>query len=244
MISVCMTTYNGGKFIKEQLDSIICQLSEEDEIIISDDGSNDNTISILHSFNDERIKIFFHKKKQSPSSVFKFDLTTRNMENAINKSKGDYIFMVDQDDIWENNRISSVMPMFDTYSLVVNDCKVIDENRNVIYDSYFNLVDSKKGLFKNFVKNSYLGCCMAFKRDLLKHAIPFPDKPIPHDIWIGLMAEVYGSVHFFDGKNILYRRHSNNVSNSAEVSSNSLIFKIRYRLLLLNSILLRIIKIR
>jgi len=242
MISVCITTYNGERYIKEQIESIISQISENDEIIISDDGSNDSTLSILKSFNDRRIKIFIHEKIRQKKTIFKFDLTTRNMENAIKKATGDFIFMADQDDIWEENRISSVIPFFNDYALVVSDCKVIDENKSVIYKSYFDLINSKTGFFKNLRQNSYLGCCMAFKSDILNYAMPFPNKAVPHDIWIGLMAEIFDQVYFFKEKNILYRRHSNNLSNSAEVSSNSFFFKIRYRLLILNSILLRIIK--
>lgn len=242
MISVCMTTYNGAKYIKEQIESILSQISDDDEIIISDDGSVDNTLSILQSFNDKRIKIFSHKKFQRKKYIFKFDLTTRNMENAIKKSVGDFIFMADQDDIWERDRITSVLPFFDNYSLVINDCKVIDENRAVIYESYFDLINSKKGFVKNLSKNSYLGCCMAFKRDILQYVLPFPKQPVPHDIWIGLISEIFGKVYFLQEKKILYRRHSNNLSNSAEVSNNTLLFKIRYRAILLNSIMQTTIK--
>ncbi|MEO8236800.1 MAG: glycosyltransferase [Flavobacterium sp.] len=242
MISVCITTYNGGKYIKEQIESILSQISENDEIIISDDGSKDNTLSILQSFNDKRIKIFLHEKDQRKKHIFKFDLTTKNMENAIKKSLGEFIFMADQDDIWEENRINSVLSFLDIYSLVINDCKVIDENQNVIYESYFDLINSKNGFLKNLNKNSYLGCCMAFKRDTLQYILPFPKQPVPHDIWIGLISEIFGKVYFLREKKILYRRHNNNLSNSAEVSSNSLVFKIRYRAILLNSIVLRIIK--
>lgn len=242
MISVCITTYNGEKYIKEQIESILSQISENDEIIISDDGSVDDTLSILESFNDKRIKIFSHKKNQRKKYMFKFDLTTRNMENAIKKSVGDFIFMADQDDIWEDDRITSVLPFLDNYSLVINDCKVIDENRTVIYESYFDLINSKKGFVKNLSKNSYLGCCMAFKKDILQYVLPFPKQPVPHDIWIGLISEIFGKVYFLREKKILYRRHSNNLSNSAEVSRNTLLFKIRYRAILLNSIMLTTIK--
>ena len=244
MISVCMTTYNGGRYIKEQINSILQQLSDKDEIIISDDGSTDETIAILNSFNDDRIKIFNHIKKPRIKSIFKFDLTTRNMENAINQAIGDYIFMADQDDVWEDGRVSTIMSLLTKYTLVVTDCKVVNANLEIIHQSYFNLVNSKIGIIKNFSKNSYLGCCMAFKRHILKFALPFPEQPLPHDVWIGLISEIYGHVYFLNEKTILYRRHQNNVSDSAEVSTNSLIFKIRYRVLLLQALIKRVIKLQ
>lgn len=243
MISVCMTTYNGSKYIREQINSIVHQLADSDEIIISDDGSKDDTIAILNSFNDDRIKIFSHIKKQQTSSIFKFDFTTRNMENAIKQATGDYIFMVDQDDVWEDDRINVVMALLEKHSLVVTDCKVVNENLEMVYESYYELVNSKKGIIKNFCKNSYLGCCMAFKKDILKYALPFPVEAVPHDIWIGFMAEIFGDVYFSNKKTVLYRRHQNNVSNSAEISSNSLTFKIRYRLLLITALFKRILHV-
>ena len=95
MISVCIATYNGEKYIKEQLDSILPQLKKLDEIIISDDKSKDKTLKIIKTLNDSRIKIFTNPKKGLIS----------NFENAITKSSGDYIFLSDQDDIWHENKI-------------------------------------------------------------------------------------------------------------------------------------------
>lgn len=91
MISVCMATYNGEEYIKEQLESILCQLGEMDEIIISDDGSTDNTLNIIESYNDSRIKIHINTGKHG---------FVYNFENALQKAKGEYIFLSDQDDIW------------------------------------------------------------------------------------------------------------------------------------------------
>lgn len=242
MISVCIPTYNGEKYIKEQIDSVIKQLSSEDEIIISDDGSTDNTIFIVKSFNDFRIKIFKHDKLPLKRSKYRFNLTTRNMENAIRHSKGDYIIMADQDDVWLPERVSKVLPLLEMYSMVINDCKIVkDDVGNVIGESYFSLINSKKGFVRNFVNNSYLGCCMAFRRDALKYIMPFPNRPIPHDIWIGIMSEIFGKVFFLNEQLVLYRRHGGNLSNSAELSTNSFSFKIKYRIILLCSVSLRIL---
>lgn len=243
MVSVCITTYNGEKYIREQLESILTQLGSDDEIIISDDGSVDETIPIIESFNDTRIKIFYHNKLQkNKKSIFKFDLTSRNMEYALNNSSGEFIFMADQDDIWKPNRIKSMVMLLKSYSLVINDCKVIDEDKNIIHDSYFEIVNSRQGFVKNIIKNSYLGCCMGFRKEILEYVMPFPKRAIPHDIWIGLISEIYGEVFFCKEKLVLYRRHGNNLSNSSQKSNNSFLFRIRYRMILLISIFIRIVE--
>ncbi len=102
MISVCMATYNGEKYIERQLDSILAQLKENDELIISDDGSTDRTAEILARYGtDKRIRIL-HGSFHSP---------IYNFENAIKQAQGDYIFMADQDDIWLPGRITETLKM-------------------------------------------------------------------------------------------------------------------------------------
>ena len=90
MISVCMATYNGEKYIQEQIDSILCQLSKDDELVISDDHSTDATCDIIKSYNDRRIKLFLNELAKG---------VTHNFENALLHSKGDIIFLADQDDV-------------------------------------------------------------------------------------------------------------------------------------------------
>jgi glycosyltransferase involved in cell wall biosynthesis len=224
MISVCLASYNGELYIKEQIDSILPQLSDKDEIVISDDSSSDSTVKILMSYEDARIKI--HKNHTTKSPVF-------NFENALKHAKGDYIFLCDQDDIWLPNKVRTTIPFFDKYDLIVSDCKVVDERLDVLENSFFDSLKSGEGFWKNFTKNTYLGCCMAFKKEILDYALPFPSKIAMHDIWIGLLAELSGNPFFLKEQLILYRRHNNNVSFGGGKSKNSLLFRIKYRILLL-----------
>ena len=130
IISVAMATYNGEKYIKEQLDSILKQLNNNDEIIISDDGSTDNTINIINSYNDKRIRII-----EGPHKSVK-----QNFANAISNCKGKYIFLSDQDDIWLDYKVDTVLKVFETTNCtcVVHDAQVFDSNTNeVIMDSFF-----------------------------------------------------------------------------------------------------------
>ena len=202
-ISVAIATYNGEKYLKEQLDSILENLGENDEIVISDDGSTDNTIRIINSYNDKRIMLIEGPQKG----------LIKNFENAIKHCNKKYIFLSDQDDIWEKDKKEKVINCFiNTNSiLVIHDCVVFDsESNKTLIDSFFNYRKSKKGIIKNIIKNSYIGCCMAFDKSVVNKTIPFPDNIPMHDQWIGLISEKNGNVTFLNNKLIRYRRHSNN----------------------------------
>ena len=230
MISVCIPTYNGSKYIGEQLKSILSQLSENDEVIISDDSSTDDTIKIIKELNDTRIIIYDNNSFKSP---------IYNLENALKHSRGDYIFLADQDDVWEDCKVEKVMKQFNIYDCIVTDATVVDKDLNVITDSFFVQNNSKKGLFHNVIKIGYLGCCMAFNRKILEKSLPFPSKLPMHDSWIGFVAEKYGKVLFLDEKLLKYRRHGENASPTSEKSKRSFISKISDRVHLVFYLILR-----
>ena len=139
MISVCIATYNGEKYIKEQLDSIINQIKEDDEIVISDDNSTDRTLEIINSYKDKRIKIY-----HSNARNFK-----KNFENALGNANGDIIFLSDQDDVWIDGKYEMCVSALQKYDLVVTDSTVVDENLNIIYPSFFSYYKSGPGIIKN-----------------------------------------------------------------------------------------------
>ncbi|MDY2843374.1 MAG: glycosyltransferase family 2 protein, partial [Treponema sp.] len=222
MISVCMATYNGGRFIKEQIDSILPQLSQEDELIISDDGSTDKTLEIIASYKDERIKVFHHKKNPEYAKIKhsrNFYYATSNFENALNQAKGDYIFLSDQDDIWKSDKKEKMLKALADYKAdcVMCNFSVIDENGNIIKEKFYENSPISKSLVVNILKSKFLGCCMAFSRNLLQKALPFPDKLIAHDYWIGCLSE---KLIFLNEPLHLYRRYESNVSTSSEKSKN------------------------
>lgn len=230
MISICIASFNGEKYIYDQIESILKQLGDNDEIIISDDSSTDHTLDIISKFNDCRIKTFIKNKFHSP---------IYNFENAIRQTKGEYIFLCDQDDIWLPNKIEVMKKYLKEYSLVVSDCCIVDSNLKIIEDSFFRLNNSGSGFWKNLYKNSYIGCCMAFRKEVLDYILPFPKKIPMHDIWIGLMTELNGKVYFINEPLIFYRRHGNNASFSGEKSKYPFFYKIKYRIILLLKIIKR-----
>lgn len=224
MISICIATYNGEKYIKDQLSSILHQLNKEDEIIISDDGSTDNTLTIIQSFNDSRIKVFYNSKKHG---------VVPNFENSLKHVNGDYIFLSDQDDIWHPNKVKRCLEILKNNSLVIHNSLIMDAKGKISDIDFFSLRKSKKGYWKNLYKNSFVGSCMAFRKELLPHILPFPNHILWHDMWIGLMAEKKGNTVFIPDILLYYRRHGNNASATAEKSSFSFLFQLKYRLQIL-----------
>jgi len=233
-ISVCIATYNGEKYIMEQLLSILEQLDNNDEIIISDDHSEDKTIEIVKSLNCKRIKIYTNNKEKGYTS---------NFENALSYSSGKYIFTCDQDDIWLPNKVRTCLTYLEEYDFIVSDAKVVDSNKNIILNSFFSFSKPSSTLFGNLYKFSYLGCCMCFKKEALNKALPFPRKRkfCTHDNWLFLIGCAYFKYKILNQSLILYRRHGNNTSQGAEkkIKRNSLLFMLNYRIYLIYNLILR-----
>lgn len=220
MISVCIATYNGEQFLFRQLDSILQQIGPEDEVVVSDDGSKDGTIDVLHRFNDSRIRIIKNERHG----------VVHNFENAILNAKGDYIFLSDQDDEWMPNKVNVCLDVLQSYDCLVTDCYICDAMGNIAKDSFFALNGTKKGkLYNLLVKSGYIGCCMAFRREILSMVLPFPEDIPLHDMWIGNICAFYYRMAWVPDKLIKYRRHGNNASCAAETSDASLLKKIGYR---------------
>ena len=239
MVSVCMISYNGEKYIKEQLDSILKQLEPNDEIIISDDGSTDSTLSIISAFNDDRIKVVLHRHEYSSFSGIMgicFNVG-RNMMNAMANAKGDCIFFADQDDIWLPGRVKRICGILKEYDLVYTDNNIGDENCSVIAESYFNIKRPSNNIIDTIIRTPFLGCCMAFNKRILQKALPFPSEPLMHDIWVGIIGQLYGKVFIDYQPSLIYRRHGDNTSSSGEKSKNPLWFRIYNRVLIIKAII-------
>lgn len=241
MISVCIATYNGEKYIREQLDSILKQLDFRDEVIISDDGSKDATLDIIKSYKDPRIKIFNHEKKiLKKSKISSFMYATNNFENAINKAQGDLVFLADQDDIWTDDRVQVMKDALSTSDFVLCNLSLIDSEGKVIKEKLYDNNPVGKSFLSNLYLMPFRGCTMAFRKEALDLAMPLPNKCVCHDNWIGLcLTYTKKRFKYIDSPLHLYRTHSNNVSPVTEKSPNSLYFKLSYRLRFLFQIISR-----
>ena len=234
MISVCMATYNGAEYLSEQLKSILGQLPNDGEIIIVDDCSVDNTIEIIDSLCDPRINIIKNSSNVGP---------TKSFERAILASRGDLIFLSDQDDVWVDNKVETIVDYFDRnkdVQLIVSDAYVCDGDRNVLYDSFLSKRALKlfpvDGFISNIIKNGYLGCAMSFRSELKETILPFPLYVPMHDMWIGGIANMYSKVLFLEESLIYYRRHG---ANETSLKSGSIFTILRYRVLLIRALLSR-----
>jgi len=165
IVSVCMATYNGEKYIYQQAKSILEQLSPNDELIVSDDGSTDGTLSVLEGFNDARIKIHKNTRMKGPVG---------NFQNCMAYVRGDYVFLADQDDIWFDSKIKTMVSLLKKYDLVICDCSIVDDGLNIIKSSYFQHANSGPGFFKNFKRNTYMGNCMGFRKKNATVNSPLP----------------------------------------------------------------------
>ncbi len=225
-ISVCMATYNGAPFLKEQLFSILKQLSINDELIISDDGSIDGTLEIIDAIRDKRIKLF-----HSPHKNLIF-----NFENALMQATGDVIFLSDQDDVWFDNKVEISLKFLEKYLLVFSNAAMFHEDDIQKTELFFKDSGKKTGIFSNLVKVKFLGATLAFQKSVLAKALPFPKNLAMHDIWIGLIAETMGPTYYIDEPLIYYRRHGNTASTAGKASKNPIYTKIKIRWQLLTNL--------
>lgn len=208
MISVCMATYNGEEFIIRQLDSIIKQLGSDDQIIIVDDCSKDNTVNLIKSTYGDRVKVYINDENLGPIKSF---------EKAISLAEGDYIFLSDQDDIWNENKVKEVIEAFKNENpmLVIHDAHVVDGELETIHPSwikYMNL-NVHQGFLGNIIRNAFTGAMMAFRRELKEIILPFPPMIEMHDQWIGLACLMeHHKIYFVDKPLMKYIRHGGNVT--------------------------------
>lgn len=218
-----MASYNGEKYIQQQLKSILVQLEEEDEIIISDDGSTDHTLQKISELKDPRIRVIHNTGEHGYS---------RNFENALRHAKGDCIFLSDQDDVWKENKVKTVIEALEKWQFVVHDTEMTDADLNVFAPSQFARYRVKPGFWHTVARNRYNGCCMAFRRSFLDAALPFPKNQnlCRYDYWLPYIAEFsHVSLTLYEPL-IYYRRHEGTALNAGEGSERSLKEKVLSRL--------------
>lgn len=221
-IDILLATYNGEKYLKEQLDSILNQTYSNFRLLISDDCSKDNTRKILKQYEekDDRIKVFYQEKNLGYVKNFEFLLT--KVENEI-------YALSDQDDVWLPEKIQKTYEkMKDTEAdLVFTDLEVVNEKLETIYPSFndFMLLTRKIKNYKDsyimqYLYNCITGCTLMSKKKFLDKIIPIPtdSKYVIHDTWIGLVVSIYGKIEYLDEKTIKYRQHGNNQVGTDKIS--------------------------
>lgn len=223
-ISVALAAYKGERYIAEQLNSILCQLGENDEIIVSDDFPAGKTREVVSEIHDKRIRYIEGQGKG----------VVRNFENALNACTGDVIFLSDQDDVWMPDKVQKVLAEIrNGADLVLHDAAVTDGSLNVTDPSFFAVHGSNASFAKNLIRNSFVGCCMAFTRKVMADSLPFPNELPMHDWWIALAAMKKGYKTVLLPESLIkWRRHGENVTGG----KTSTVQKIKWRLKMLLSV--------
>ena len=213
MISIVLATYNGAKYLNEQIESIFSQTIQDFEIVVCDDNSNDDTVSILKEYthNDSRIHIYVNEHNLG----FK-----KNFENAINKSHGEYIALCDQDDIWLPNHLEILLnEMRNGTQVVCGKPIFVDEYNKELSDKYDYFlmyrypttnIDTARHIFLG--RSTYQGASMLIRRSFFDKALPIPDGADYHDSWFAILACFMDGFVFVDKPTMRYRRLSNSVT--------------------------------
>jgi len=225
-VSVCMAAYNGAKFVEAQLNSILPQLAHDDEIVIIDDGSQDDTVARIAKFRDSRIRLYVHDRNQGVVATF---------EQALRYATGDILFLCDDDDLWAPTKVDRILKEFDQHpevQIVASRVALIDERGVRLPDARVNRYGKfVPGFWRNIFKNHYQGSAMAIRASFLGRVLPFPrSKLFMHDVWIGTRSEALGKkTAFIHEPLVYYRRHSQNASRRHDLLQ---LIKVRIDLLM------------
>jgi glycosyltransferase involved in cell wall biosynthesis len=234
-ISVCMASYQGLPYLREQVDSILAQLGPDDELVVSDNGSTDGTYEYLAALADPRLRLVRYEERRGP---------VPNFENALRLATRPVIVLVDQDDLWLPNRLPLVRSAFEGAGpgllCLVADGERIDGEGRLLAASNLEVLRYRPGLWKNLYKNSFMGCAMAFRRELLEVALPFPATIPMHDSWLGILAGHFGAVRMSREPSYRYRVHAKNASQRRNPAAG----KVAHRARLAGALLGRLAAVR
>lgn len=197
-LSVIVASYNGAKYIREQLDSVLPQLQPQDEVVLSDDASTDATVDIVRSYEDPRIRVLAQTERLG---------YVRNFERAAREAHGDVIFFCDQDDVWLPGKVQSLLTALERCRCAASDAVVVDDALRVINPSYFELRRARAfSPLAILLRPPIIGATLACRRDFLRAMLPFPAK-VPHDFWLTFNAALKGQLVVLREPTIMYRRH-------------------------------------
>jgi glycosyltransferase involved in cell wall biosynthesis len=206
-----MATYNGERFLVEQLNSVLEQTYAHIEIIVIDDCSSDNTLSMLNKYAEEYSNMKLYENEKNIGHI-------KTFEKGILLSHGQYISLCDQDDIWDKRKIEILMNEIKSYGMVFCDSTFINEEGTSLNKK---LSDIKNLATYNNCEPFIIGNCISghaaiFTREIASFGIPFPPEII-HDWWLAFIATSRGMVPFVNQALVGYRQHSSNFIGAINV---------------------------
>lgn len=206
LVSIALATYNGGRFLREQLDSIYAQTWFNIEVVAGDDCSSDDTVVILEEYRQSH-GLRYEVNDRNLGFV-------RNFEKIISQCRGEFIALADQDDVWLPEKIARLLAGREGADLVYSDAFLVDEvgkemPRTLVTTSGVRPVSGRE--FSYFVCNTCVtGCTILFHRGLLAYALPIPDGEPYHDWWLAVVASCHGGVRYLPERLVRYRQHGSN----------------------------------
>lgn len=220
-VDILVATYNGEKYLKEQIESLLNQTYKNIQIIISDDCSKDGTREILKQYEkNDKIKIFYQEKNLG---------YVKNFEFLLKQVQSELYMLCDQDDVWKEEKVQKSVEKLkqEDLDLVFGDLEVVDENLNMVLKSYADYMHLSHKIKKycndyrlQYLYNCMTGCTILSKKIFLDKILPIPidSKYLIHDYWIGLIVSLNGKVGYIKESYILYRQHGNNQVGTAKAS--------------------------
>ncbi len=221
-VSIVLSTYNGEKYLKEQLDSILTSSYQDIDLFIRDDGSSDRTMELLEAYHGKEPERIYIRRNEVNLGY------TLNFLEGICDTTADYVMLCDQDDVWMPNKIRDTLNRMrhmeaqlgkDTPLAVFTDATLVDEKLHQLHESFFlagKLNPRRTDLAHILMENKLIGCTVminASLRRILKSR-RLPQKARYHDWWIALIAASCGKIGFLPDRTMLYRQHGFNVVGS------------------------------
>ena len=205
-ISVCMATYNGSAYVNEQLASILSQIGPNDEVIVADDASTDDTAAVVTALGDPRVTLL--RTTQNQGHV-------RTFERAICAATSDYIFLADQDDVWTEGRVRTMLDALCRRPVVAGNVLLFGD-RTGPPRGRLRVTESGAGL-RNLARiltgsRRYLGSAMAFRRELMDVLVPIPGYVESHDVWLAMVGNLVGGVEHLEEVVLRRRLHGSNLT--------------------------------
>jgi len=230
-IDILLATYNGERYIAEQLESILNQSYKNIKVLIRDDNSNDETLKILDKYKSRyplKIEVYKDEKRNLGCSA--------NFRYLIRKSTADYIMFCDQDDVWKSDKIQKMMQVMKDKEvnknipvLIHSDLAVVNSELSMIAPSFFayNDINPKNNRLNNLMTiNTVTGCATLINKALLQYLVDFPSELTLHDRWAALCASCFGEIYYLDSITVLYRQHEANVVGAINARKLDYIFSV------------------
>lgn len=214
-VSVCMATYNGERYLREQLDSILLELEPGDEVVVVDDASSDGTVALLESIDDPRLRVFARDVNRG---------YVRSFEEALTRATGDVLMLSDQDDVWIPGRRAVFLDALRNDAVAASNIVLLGNDQRLpapIPGIHWWLdAHTSRHRLRNELRIvagivPYFGCAMALRRDALTFVLPFPEFLIEsHDLWIATVANHHRTLRHVEGPTLRRRVHDANASTA------------------------------